>query len=118
MSLGTWLDTFFNGEAVGKDAEGNRYYRERREPRGRRRRRWVIYNGAAEASRVPPEWHAWLHFTSDSPLTGNPSLTKPWQKPHQANATGTQAAYRPPGSQYEGGKRAPATGDYEPWRPN
>ena len=118
MSIGTWLDTFFHGGLVGKDAVGNRYYEEKRTPTGRRRRRWVMYNGPAEASRVPPEWHAWLHFTSDRPLTETPRLTKPWQKPHQPNATGTPEAYHPPGSQYEGGKRARATGDYEPWRPS
>ncbi|MGH6798662.1 MAG: NADH:ubiquinone oxidoreductase subunit NDUFA12, partial [Roseiarcus sp.] len=40
-----------------------------------------------------------------------------WQKPHLPNLTGTPLAYRPPGSVLEGGHRAPATGDYEPWTP-
>ena len=118
MSIGTWLDTKLNGQLVGSDAEGNRYYQERREPRDRRRRRWVVYKGEAEASRVPPEWHAWLHFTSAKPLTETGPKPKPWQKPHQANKTGTTEAYHPPGSQYEGGPRARGTGDYEPWRPS
>ena len=39
------------------------------EPAGRRRRRWVLYRrGPVEASRVPPEWHAWLHYTTEAPL--------------------------------------------------
>jgi len=120
MSLGTWLYTRFNGALVGTDAEGNRYYHERREPKdGRKRSRWVIYNGPAEASRVPPEWHAWLHRTIDQPpLENRKRPVKPWQKEHRANATGTTAAYHPPGSEYEGGQRAKATGDYEPWRPS
>jgi NADH:ubiquinone oxidoreductase subunit len=33
------------------------------------------------------------------------------------NATGTPLAYRPPGHDYEGGNRAPAADDYEPWTP-
>jgi len=42
---------------------------------------------------------------------------KPWQKPHLANATGTGESYRPPGHDYEGGKRAAASADYEAWTP-
>ena len=32
----------------------------------RRRKRWVIYNGVVEASRVPADWHGWLHYTNDT----------------------------------------------------
>ena len=41
----------------------------------------------------------------------------PWQQEHQPNLTGTAAAYRPPGHELEGGRRARATGDYEAWTP-
>ena len=75
----------------------------------------MIYAGAPEASEVPPEWHAWLHYTTDAPLPEQGR--KPWQKPHIANATGTPAGYRPPGHDYSGGQRATATGDYEAWTP-
>ncbi len=118
MTLGTRLHTYFNGELVGTDADGNRYYQERREPKNRNRSRWVMYKGPAEASRVPPEWHAWLHRTTDKPPVGKQRPVKPWQKEHLPNLTGTPGAYHPPGSEYEGGKRARATGDYEPWRPS
>jgi NADH:ubiquinone oxidoreductase subunit len=117
MSIGTWLFTLMKGEAVGTDSFGNRYYQERKARPGLRRRRWVIYDGKAEASRVPPEWHAWLHYNlAEPPL--NPRPPRPWQKPHIPNLTGTPQAYRPPGHDYEGGQRARATGDYEPWRPS
>jgi NADH:ubiquinone oxidoreductase subunit len=118
MSLGTRLYTFFNGELVGTDAQGNRYYQERRIPRDRPRARWVMYNGPIEASRVPPEWHAWLHRTVDTPPVGEKRPKKPWQKEHLPNRTGTREAYRPPGSEYAGGRRPRGTGDYEPWRPS
>lgn len=118
MTLGTKLYTFFKGQLVGTDAAGNRYYQERRAPTDRPRSRWVMYNGPEEASRVPPEWHAWLHRTIDEPPAEKKRPVKPWQKEHRANATGTAEAYRPPGSEYEGGHRAKATGDYEPWRPS
>jgi NADH:ubiquinone oxidoreductase subunit len=117
MSIGTWLFTLLKGEAVGTDSFGNRYYQERKARPGHTRRRWVMYNGAVEASRVPPEWHAWLHYSIDvAPLV--PTTPRPWQKPHIPNMTGTPEAYRPPGHDYEGGRRAKATGDYEPWRPS
>ena len=62
---GTRIYTALNGLQVGEDDQGNRYYVERHEPQGRRRKRWVIYNGEREASRVPPEWHGWLHYMVD-----------------------------------------------------
>jgi NADH:ubiquinone oxidoreductase subunit len=85
---------------------------------GRRARRWVLYNGEVEASRVPPEWHAWLHHTVDVPPQLGQWPHYPWQKEHVPNLTGTPLAYRPPGSLLRGGHRAPASGDYEPWTPN
>ncbi|MPY70614.1 MAG: NADH:ubiquinone oxidoreductase subunit NDUFA12 [Alphaproteobacteria bacterium] len=116
MTLGTRLFTWLRGELVGTDAEGNRYYRDKKAVPGARDRRWVLYNGAAEASRVPAEWHGWLHHRTDAlPVADRPRMT--WQKAHAPNLTGTPAAYRPPGHVLKGGQRARATGDYEPWRP-
>jgi len=113
-TFGTLLFTWVKGRLVGTDPDGNRYYTERSQSRPRQRR-WVIYKGQDEASRVPPEWHAWLHHTAPAPL--NAVGRKPWQKPHQPNFTGTAQAYLPPGHDLAGGKRDHATGDYEPWVP-
>jgi NADH:ubiquinone oxidoreductase subunit len=124
MTIGTRIFTLFKGEFVGKDQFGNRYYRER----GRRalvkgggmrsrERRWVIYKGIAEASRVPPEWHGWLHHTVQNPPAPGSGRRYPWQKQHLPNLTGTPYAYRPEGSLLRGGRRAKATGDYEAWTP-
>lgn len=115
MSIGTLLFTWLRGSRIGEDAEGNVYYEERKARTGLRRRRWVLYKGGQEASRVPPEWHSWLHYTTPAPLSD--SERKPWQAPHQPNLTGTPAGYHPAGSDYAGGVRAPASGDYESWSP-
>lgn len=112
----TRLITWISGERVGTDQFDNRYYQERRVPKHRRRKRWIIYQGEDEASRVPPEWNAWLHYTIDALPTGEGA--QPWQKEHRPNPTGTAEAYRPPGHTLEGGHRAKATGDYEPWSPS
>ncbi|HEV3174814.1 MAG TPA: NADH:ubiquinone oxidoreductase subunit NDUFA12 [Stellaceae bacterium] len=124
MTIGTRLFTWWKGKLVGADQFGNRYYGEKtprplRRGGGRdsRERRWVIYNGEAEASKVPPEWHAWLHHTVNEIPVDAGQLKYPWQKPHLPNLTGTRFAYRPSGSVLKGGHRAPTTGDYEPWQP-
>jgi NADH:ubiquinone oxidoreductase subunit len=115
MNIGTRIFTLLRGRVVGRDASGNIYYEERRARAGSHKRRWVDYAGVPDASSVPPEWHAWLHYTTDAPLAD--AGKRPWQKPHQANPTGSAAGYRPPGHDYEGGQRAHATGDYEAWTP-
>jgi len=114
MNIGTRINTWLHGRPVGRDANGNRYYEDKRSRPGAPNRRWVIYAGEPEASLVPPEWHSWLHYTTPAPL---PEAKRPWQKPHQANATGTSHSYRPSGHDYQGGQRARASGDYEAWTP-
>lgn len=114
-TLGTLIYTWTKGKLVGTDGAGNRYFTERSVAKGRRTKRWVIYSGKAEASVIPPEWHAWMHYTSDVPLTD--AARQGWQQPHQANKTGTPEAYLPPGHDLAGGVRERATGDYEAWRP-
>lgn len=118
MHLGTWLLTKLRGELVGTDSLGNRYYRDPKARRGNREKRWVVYNGEVEASRVPPEWHMWLHHTTDTVPSAETSRRKPWQKPHQPNLSGTVNAYLPPGHALAGGRTPRGTDDYEPWRPS
>ena len=125
VSIGTKLFTWLKGEKVGSDSAGNVYYRERQSKKSksvhadslRHERRWVVYNGDVEASRVPPEWHAWLHHTSDEIPPPEGIDRRPWMKDHKANTTGTQEAYLPPGHTLAGGKRATSTSDYEAWTP-
>lgn len=117
MTIGTRIYTWLYGKKVGTDAFGNHYYCSKRNSLYGRERRWVVYSGTAEASKVPPEWHAWLHHLAEQPLTEAAAQARPWQKPHLPNLTGTPYAYFPPGHDLSGGKRAPATGDYEPWTP-
>jgi NADH:ubiquinone oxidoreductase subunit len=104
---------------VGEDEVGNKYYEtvDRRFDYDGHNRRFVIYNGYADASRVPPDWHGWLHHTFAEPPTRQPLARRPWEKDHRPNLTGTLWAWRPKGSIARGGERAEATADYEPWKP-
>jgi NADH:ubiquinone oxidoreductase subunit len=120
QTFGTQLWTWRFGELVGEDEQGNRYYRtigRKIDPTLGFERRWVIYNGLAEATRVPPSWHGWLHHTVDVAPTEETYTPREWEKPHLPNMTGTPAAYRPSGSTLASGRRPAATGDYQPWTP-
>ncbi len=119
-TVGTAIFTWAKGRFVGEDEQGNRYYEQKTLPKGqKRRRRWVVYKGVAEATRVPPEWHAWLHHIAEEPPTVAPLKRQAWEKDHKPNQTGTPGAYRPGGSVLRpGGERQPAGGDYEAWQPN
>lgn len=116
-TIGTLFDIGRRAVLVGEDDVGNRYFEEKVVSLEGRKRRYVIYNGYAEPSRVPADWHGWLHYTFDEPPTVAPFQLKAWEKPHQPNLTGTRFAWRPKGSLAEGGQRARASADYEPWNP-
>ncbi|MEP2784926.1 MAG: NADH:ubiquinone oxidoreductase subunit NDUFA12 [Pseudoruegeria sp.] len=109
-TLGTQIFTSRKGVKVGEDADGNVYYETRD-----KKRRWVIYDGEPEASRVSPDWHGWLHFTYDEAPTNAPLAHKVWEKPHQENLTGTAMAYAPAGSLRQ--TKPADRRDYEAWTP-
>jgi NADH:ubiquinone oxidoreductase subunit len=112
-TIGTLLFSMRKGRNVGEDALGNRYFEDQDG-----KKRWVIYNGPNDASRIPPEWHGWMHGTHD----GDPESFLPperkWEAEATPNLTGTSAAYRPAGALERGARRAAATGDYQAWSPD
>ena len=110
QTLNTQLFTWRRGVKVGEDDAGNIFYETKD-----RVKRWVIFNGEAEASRVSPDWHGWLHHTWDEPPTQTPLVHKTWEKPHQANLTGTAMAHAPAGSLRNATPQL--TSDYEAWVP-
>ncbi len=118
MNLGTRIFTWFNGSLVGTDNVGNRYYRDCRERPAHRERRWVLFQGRAEASQVPTGWYGWLHHMADAPPQSGSTPGLGWQQERLANPTGTQDAYGPPGHLSQGGRRDQVSGDYQPWRPS
>jgi NADH:ubiquinone oxidoreductase subunit len=122
-TIGTLVNSMATGQLVGEDAEGNRYFRARKlraagQPGAGTERRWVLYKGANDASRVPAEWHGWLHNSYDGVPESHLPPARIWEADYTPNATGTVEAYRPQGALERGGKRAKATGDYEAWSPD
>lgn len=112
-SWGTAINSRRFGREVGRDSDGNVYFQHRKDPA----RRWVIYAGDNDGSRVPPGWQLWLRGTiGDVPSKSLPPARK-FERPPTRNLTGTIDAFRPEGS-LAGKKIRPAsTGDYEPWIP-
>jgi len=109
-TLGTALFSAFNGNKVGEDTLGNRYF----EGKGRR---WVMYVGSNDVSRVPPDWYAWLTRQIDVVPDDLPPPPK-FLREATPNLTGTAAAYRPTGAMEKGGHRQAASGDYQAWTPD
>ena len=89
QTVGTYLQTLFFGKLVGKDSLGNKYFE------SRKGKRWVIYNGEVEASKIPNEWYSWMHYMSNK-IENDHNLKKyDWQKEHLPNQTGSENSYHP-----------------------
>jgi NADH:ubiquinone oxidoreductase subunit len=114
---GATLTTGFHvrraGRKVGTDLHGNLYYQSKKGDR-----RWVLYNGPNDASRIPPEWYIWMLHQIDGPPDEVLPPPPKFLKAPTPNFTGTPFAYRPSGSLERGGRRAAASGDYEAWAPD
>ena len=91
QTVGTFIYTLFRGKFVGKDEFGNKYYS------NSKGKRWVIYKSTIESSRIPPEWHLWIHFLSKNKPSDN-LIKFNWQKKYEENLTGTIKAYKPDGA--------------------
>jgi NADH:ubiquinone oxidoreductase subunit len=112
-TIGTAVFTRRHGSKVGSDESGNVYYQSKDG-----KRRWVIYNGSNDASRIPPDWYAWMHRLIDGLPDEALPPTPAFLKEPTPNLTGTPRAYRPAGSLERGGRRAAASGDYQAWTPD
>lgn len=114
--INTRINLYLNYKKYGKDRFGNKYFIAKKvDPVLKKKKRMVWYNGKAEATKVPPVWHAWLHYMTDEVAT---ETEYNWQKDHIPNLTGTKLAYRPPGHIASGGVREKVSSDYVAWQPS
>ena len=89
QTLGTRIQIFFFGKFVGKDYMGNKYYQ------SKLGRRWIVYNGEVEASKIPNEWYSWMHYINNNIENNQQTKKYKWQKEHLPNQTGTKNSYHP-----------------------
>ena len=108
QTLGTFIYTSCKGKLVGIDEFGNKYYSD-----FKGKKRWVIYKSYVEASKIPAEWHSWIHFLTRNPPSENIKKFS-WQKKHQENLTGTKNAHKPDGSLFTDLKKNMKK--YETWK--
>jgi len=117
MNLGTTIYTWLYGHLVGEDADNNKYYCNSKNHSNLNSKRWVIFSGEIEATKIPPHWHAWLHKSIDKPPL-NYIHKFPWQKNHEQNKTGTDEAYFPDSHPLSKSYNEDAIkSEYEPWSP-
>ena len=90
---------------IGIDEFGNEYFI------NRKGKRFVVYNGIAEPSKVPAEWHGWLHYSTNVAPVNIKTHKFSWQKIHLPNLSGTKYAYRPENSTAKKSL-------YQSWKPN
>lgn len=85
------------GTLVGVDKFGNKYFENNEYFHGRNR--WVEYSDDVyldyNASQIPPEWHMWMHYTTDIPPTKQNIPQHRWLAEHTENKTGTNDIYVP-----------------------
>ncbi len=91
-------------DKIGVDEFGNSYYQDKSG------KRFVVYKGIAEPSKIPSQWHSWIHYSSDIAPVNIKTDKFSWQKIHLPNLTGTKNAYSPQSSTKE-------TKKYKAWKP-
>ena len=91
QTVSTFIHTLLTGKLIGKDEFGNKYYS------NSKGKRWVIYKNNVESSKIPAEWHLWIHFLTKNIPSDNPNKFS-WQKKHEENLTGTSRAFKPEGT--------------------
>ena len=107
QTISTFIYTLFTGKFIGKDEFGNKYYS------SSKGKRWIIYKNKVESSKIPPEWHLWIHFLTNEKPSDN--LTKfKWQRKYEENLTGTKKAHKPEGSLISDSKKNMKK--YETWK--
>ena len=120
QTFGTQLWTWRYGELVGQDEFGNRYYRTRGgkiDPTLLMERRWVIYNGEAEAS-IGAAVVARLaapHRRCAADRGALPAAAVAEAAPAQSHRHARRAP--PDRLDLAQGRRPKATGDYKAWNP-
>ena len=104
-TLGTHIFTFINGDYMGSDGWGNKYYKSKRGER-----RWVLYSNECDASLIPPTWHGWLHkIVNEIPTSANHPEYK--LEEMYKNETGSHKSYHPNKT------KIPLEKDYAAWEP-
>lgn len=107
-----WIRYFY--KLVGVDEYGNEYFVSNRITSTGRKKRYVLYKGIKDGSKVPAVWHAWLHYSIDDISLEETFKKYKWQTRHIQNLTGSSRGDMP--SNFN--SVAPqSTATYSRWKP-
>ena len=107
QTLGTFLYTTFFGKFVGSDEFGNKYYQ------NKKGKRWVIYKGEINASKITSDWFSLIHHTTNVIPSEKITEKYSWQKSHKDNKTCSTESYKP----NKISKKSKDFKKYEAWKP-
>jgi len=116
-NIGLYIYTLLNGKFIGKDENGNKYYESNISHGSKKNKRWVIYKGIEDPTKINPYWHAWIHHIIDD-VSDIKKKKFSWQKKLSPNLTGTKKAYKPAGHLLSEKKKYVNKKRYEAWDPN
>ncbi len=107
QTIGTLIYTKFFGNFVGTDEFGNNYFKS-----SDGTKRWVNYKGVCDASRISPDWHSWIHKTTNKvPSLEKDDLSKN-NSDNNYTKIDTSLKYHPNNS-----KNNSIYNHYESWKP-
>ena len=96
----------------GEDVYGNQYYESKNIDITGKYKRVVKYKGIAEPTKIPPMWHAWVHYLKKEVPNTEETQVEGWLKEHVPNLTGIErykTVFAP---------RKKVSSDYEAWNIN
>lgn len=89
----TRIHLIFFARFIGEDEYRNKYFQSnKRKDYLSRYKRFCIFNGKVEASKIPAEWHSWMHYNAEAPISYKKQF---WMKSHTPVLTGTVYAFTP-----------------------
>ena len=108
-----WIKIF--AKFVGEDKFNNKFY-SYLDKKLNKERRYVIYKGEYEPSKVSPAWFTWLHYLTD--IIPKEDVKYNWQSFFsRENLTGTDKKYLPEGLK-NSEEFTSKIKTYEAWMPN
>ena len=58
-NISLYLYTIFRGNLVGKDQDGNKYYKSNISHGVKKEKRWVLYKKDNDPTKLEPAWQSW-----------------------------------------------------------
>ena len=85
----------FRGTEVGEDQYGNKYFELKRVDSFGRKKRYCLYSGLVEASKIAPEWHPFMHYQIEAKEVPKNIRSYKWQKLALPDLTLSDVKYLP-----------------------